>query len=196
MIVLLETERLRLRRFVPTDAAHLIELDSDPAVMRYLTGGAPTPADVIESEILARFLERDERGFGFWAAVEKTDDTFVGWFSLRPSRAGVAELGYRLRRSVWGRGYATEVVRCLIRKAFVDLGVRRLVATTYEANLASRRVAEKAGLRLVRTYRMTAADLERADTYRSSGTDPWDGNDLEYALDKWDWEQQNGGRGR
>jgi RimJ/RimL family protein N-acetyltransferase len=195
MHVFLETERLMLRRLTAADVDHLVELDSDPAVMRFLTGGAATPRDVIEQEILPRFLRSYEPydGFGVWAAIEKATGDFLGWFSLRPEE-GVGpdevSLGYRLRRVAWGKGYATEGARALIRKAFAELGVRRVVATTYQDNLASRRVMEKAGLRLVRTFRITPEELAAAGTFQVTSQEPWDGDDVEYALDKANWEQQ------
>ena len=65
------------------------------------------------------------------------------------------ELVYEFQRSAWGQGYGTEASRALICKGFTELGVRRVVASTYADNLASRRVMEKAGLTLVRTYRLT-----------------------------------------
>ena len=99
--------------------------------------------------------------FGFWAAIEKSTGEFVGWFHLRPPKRGrpdEAELGYRLRRSAWGKGYATEGSRALIRKAFTELDVKRVVAFTMAVNLASRRVMEKAGLVHVRTFNETWPD--------------------------------------
>ena len=65
----------------------------------------------------------------------------AGW-----DQDGVAELGYRLRRSAWGKGYATEGSRALIGKGFTEFGVRRVVAETLAGNLGSRRVLEKSGL--------------------------------------------------
>lgn len=62
------------------------------------------------------------------------------------------ELGYRLRRAAWGRGYATEGSRALVRKAFTDLGARRVYAETMFVNTRSRRVMEKAGLSFVRVF--------------------------------------------
>ncbi len=82
--VLLETGRLRLRRFTEADADALTELDSDPEVMRYLTGGQPTPADVVRGELLPRLLAGYDRhpGLGRWAAVDRATGTFLGWFAL------------------------------------------------------------------------------------------------------------------
>ena len=185
MQVFLETERLVLRRFTPADVDHLVELDSDPAVMRFLTGGAPTPRAVIEHDRLPRILSDYERwaGFGCWAAIAKATGDFLGWFHFGPpagAGSDEAELGYRLRQAAWGKGYATEGARALIHKGFTDLGVRRVFATTYQNNLASRRVMEKAGLTLVRTF-------HQSWPYRLEGDEF---GDVEYALHKADWEQR------
>jgi RimJ/RimL family protein N-acetyltransferase len=195
MQVFLETERLVLRRFTEDDVDNLYDLDGDPEVMRFLTGGAPTPREAIERDILPRFLGYYERfeGFGRWAAIEKDTGDFLGWFGFRlreDTSPGEAALSYRLRRSAWGKGYATEGSRALIRKGFAELGVRRVVATTYQDNAASRRVMEKSGLKLVRTYRMTPEGLMAQSTYDATSADLWDGDDVEYALTKADWERQ------
>jgi RimJ/RimL family protein N-acetyltransferase len=192
MHVLLETSRLVLRRFTPADADRLYELDNDPEVMRYINGGTPTPREVIQDAILPVFLRYDERtpGYGFWAAVEKASGDWIGWFSLRPSTGapGEAILGYRLRRAAWGNGYAIEGARALIDVGFAELGVRRVVATTYEDNVASRRVMEKLGMTLVRRFRITEEDIVRADTYHATSVEPWEGDDVEYALERVDWD--------
>lgn len=159
MDVFLETERLVLRRFTPDDVDDLVELDSDPDVMRYINGGETTPREEIEHDRLPAYLRYYERfaGFGFWAAVEKTSGRCIGWLHLRPPPGfpeDEPELGYRLRKAVWGRGYATEGSRALIDTAFADLGVRRVFATTMAVNLASRRVMEKCGLRFVRSFHL------------------------------------------
>ena len=185
MRVFLETERLVLRRFTEADVDILFDLDSDPDVMRFLTGGKPTPREVIQNETLPRFLHYYERfeGFGFWAAIEKSTGEFLGWFEFRPrggSGPEEVELGYRLRRSAWGKGYATEGSRALIRKGFTELGVRRVVASTMAVNIASRRVMEKAGLTLERTFHRSWPDpIEGAEQ-----------GDVEYALRKADWEDR------
>ncbi|WP_433687349.1 GNAT family N-acetyltransferase [Micromonospora carbonacea] len=90
--VLLETGRLRLRRFTGADADALTELDADPEVMRYLTGGRPTPAEVVRGELLPRLLAGYDRhpGLGRWAAVDRTTGTFLGWFALDAPAAGPA----------------------------------------------------------------------------------------------------------
>jgi RimJ/RimL family protein N-acetyltransferase len=185
MQVYLETERLVLRRFTEADVENLVELDSDPEVMRYVTGRT-TPRAEIEQAILPRFLSYYARGdrYGFWAAIEKASGDFLGWFHFRPqpdADPDEPELGYRLRRAAWGKGYATEGARALIRKGFAEFGVRRVVASAAAANIASWRVMEKAGLTRVRTYRITFPDL----------FDGEEQEDVEYALTREDWERAN-----
>ncbi len=128
----------------------LFELDSDPEVMRHISKGQPTPLDRIQNEILPRFLNYYTQSppRGFWAARLRDTREFVGWFHLRPDKItpDEMELGYRLRRSAWGQGLATEGSRALVRKAFGEWGYPRLSARTLVDNLGSRRVMEKAGL--------------------------------------------------
>jgi RimJ/RimL family protein N-acetyltransferase len=186
MHVFCETRRLVLRRFTTADVGNLVSLDADPDVMRFITGGMPTPREEIENEVLPAFLAYYERfeGYGFWAAIEKPAGPFLGWFHPRPREGagpGEAELGYRLHRSAWGKGYATEGSRALIRKGFTEFGMQRVVAETMAVNLASRRVMEKSGLTLVRSFRQPWP-------YPIEGDDQ---GDVEYALDKADWERQN-----
>lgn len=185
MRIFLETDRLVLRGFTEDDVDSLVELDSDPDVMRFINGGKATPRDVIEIESLPRFLQYYERfeGYGFWAAIEKSTGGFLGWFHFRPAEGASLdepELGYRLRRSAWGKGYATEGSRALIRKGFGELGVRRVVASTMAVNVASRRVMEKAGLTLVRTFHQAWPDVIEGGEH----------GDVEYALTKADWERR------
>ncbi|MET8231072.1 GNAT family N-acetyltransferase [Micromonospora sp. NPDC005298] len=151
------TERLLLRRLTMADVDVLVELDSDPEVMRFLTGGVATPLVTVRDEQLPKLLAQYDRypGLGRWAALDRGTGDFLGWFALDPSEDGTeAELGYRLRRSAWGRGLATEGSRALVRYAFDRVGVRRVWAETMAVNERSRRVLAKAGLRHVRTFHL------------------------------------------
>ena len=181
--VFLETQRLVLRRFTVADADDLVSLDADPDVMRFVTGGISTSREEIENDVLPAFLGYYQRyeGFGFWAAVAKPTGEFLGWFRFRPRQnavPGEVELGYRLRKPAWGKGYATEGSRALIRKGFTEFGVQRVVAEAMAVNAASRRVMEKAGLKLVRTFYQPWPYPMEGDQF----------GDVEYALDKADWQ--------
>jgi len=118
----IRTDRLCLRRLTAAHLPDLVELDSDPEVMRFISGGEPSSRQRYESELLPRMLAWDAEPYGFLAAYEA--DAFVGWFHLRPTVAPgetMLELGYRLRRAAWGRGLATEGGRALVRYAFEEL---------------------------------------------------------------------------
>jgi len=149
--ILLETARLYLRRLWPEDVGLLCDLDSDPEVMRFISRGQPTPLARMENEYLPRILSyyRTWPPQGFWIAHLRANDDFIGWFHLRPDKMqpDEMELGYRLKRSVWGRGLATEGSCVLVEKSFGAWGYQKVCARTLVVNLASRRVMEKAGLR-------------------------------------------------
>ena len=176
--VFVETERLVLRRFVPADVDLLFSLHNDPEVMRFLNGGRETPRQEIERQFREHFAKD-----GHWAAMERAMEDFVGWFGLHPREdhgSRELELGYRIRRSVWGRGYATEGSRALIRKSFAELGARRVFAETMAVNLASRRVMEKSGLEYVRTFHVNWPNP-------IAGTEQ---GEVEYALTRAAWERR------
>ena len=180
----LETDRLFLRPFTADDVDNLVALDSDAAVMRFINGGRPTPREEVAGKVLPRFLWYQEQphGYGFWAVEEKATGAFIGWFHLRPDPDGgdpaEPELGYRLIRETWGRGFATEGSRALIARAFTELGARRVWAATMVLNVSSRRVMEKAGMRQVRTFWGEWPEKIPGDEH----------GDVEYAITREEWE--------
>jgi RimJ/RimL family protein N-acetyltransferase len=190
--IILETPRLVMRQFTEDDEDNLFNLNSDPEVMRYLTGGRPTPREEIRDRIIPFHLGvygRLDR-LGTWAAESAATGEFLGWFHFRPGHGSDditnAELGYRLCRSAWNKGYATEGSRALISMGFTDLGVERVFALTMTVNSASRRVLEKCGLTLVRTIPFDGPDgIEGAE----HGT-------VEYALAKPGQDAGEGGEAR
>ena len=154
--------------------------------MRFVNGGKRTSREEIENEFLPAFLGYYQRyqEYGFWAAIKRSTGEFLGWFHFRPRDPAApeqAELGYRLRKSAWGNGYATEGSRALIRKGFTESGVQLVTAEAMAANMASRRVMEKAGLTLVRTFYQPWPGAVGSDELEV----------VEYALRKADWEQQD-----
>lgn len=149
-MILLETARLRLRRFSPDDLDRLVDLDSDPEVMRFITYGVVTPRATYEQVILPRWLAIYARSpeLGYWAAEDRHAGVFLGWFHLRPDRfdEGELELGYRLVRPAWGRGLATEGALAVIEHGFTRADAVKVTARTMAANQRSRRVMQKCGL--------------------------------------------------
>jgi RimJ/RimL family protein N-acetyltransferase len=179
----LTTQRLQLRHFTLADIDHVVALDSDPEVMRFISYGAPTPRDVIEQRVLPswiKYYERDER-IGFWAAELLSTGEFIGWFHLRPDRfvPEEQELGYRLRRDAWGKGLATEGSLALIADGFSASKFSKITARTLLGNLGSQRVMQKCGLTLEENFvypedvlRGGTEDSRRAVKY-STRRDVW-----------------------
>ncbi|MBT2369845.1 GNAT family N-acetyltransferase [Streptomyces sp. ISL-10] len=185
MHVFLTTERLGLRSFTDADTDDLFALDNDPDVMRFINGGRPTSREAIREQTLPRLL-RDcpcLRTRSYWAAEEKATGTFLGWFEFRPlddHSPAVVELGYRLNKAAWGKGFATEGSRALISKGFTDLAVERVTANTMTVNAGSRRVMEKAGLSFLRKF---TGDWPEAIAGSEHG-------EVEYELTRADWQQR------
>jgi RimJ/RimL family protein N-acetyltransferase len=181
MEIFLATNRLLFRRFTTADPDLLVELDSDPEVMRYINGGKPTKRIHIETGTLPAMLRDYERfpGLGAFAAITKGGNEFIGWFMLLPDPAvgkDTAELGYRLRKRFWGKGYATEGALALVRHGFVDADVRRIYAETMAVNTGSRRVMEKVGLQYELTYFPPFAPIEGSEH-----------GEVRYTLDREEW---------
>ena len=187
MHIILETPRLALRQFTEDDVANLFDLNNDPQVMRYITGGRPTPLEELRDEVIPFHLAVYERldRLGTWAA-ESAAREFLGWFHFRPGPGADisnVDLGYRLRRSAWNQGYATEGSRALIRMGFTDLGVERVFGHTMTVNAASRRVLEKCGMTLVRTTPYEGPDVIEGSEH----------GEVEYALTKPEWQARAAG---
>lgn len=151
-----ETARTRLRPFTADDLDLLLQLDADPGVLRYITGGPPLPREEMVSWVVPRFLSpaAQGHGLGFYVAHDLATDTFLGWAHLRRDETEPAwvEVGYRLRTAWWGRGLATELTQALIRVAFVERDEHTVSARALVDNAASRRVMEKCGLRHAGDY--------------------------------------------
>jgi RimJ/RimL family protein N-acetyltransferase len=148
-MVIAETARLILRNFHALDGDAMDRVFGDPEVMRY-SSGIKHPDWV--RNWLRRCLEdyHEKWGFGLWAVVEKRSSDVIGYCGLsRFADVGgqpETEIGYRLARTHWGRGLATEAA-CAVRDySFGTLSLVRLISIIDPKNIASIRVAEKTGL--------------------------------------------------
>ena len=143
----LTTERLLLRPLAADDLDALASFYGDPEVMRYVGGGRALAREETRSSLerMVGTFERD--GYGQWAVVERSSETFVGragvleWPDLGPS--GETEIGYLLGRPHWGHGFATEAALAARDHALEILGRRRLISLIDHANERSARVAIK-----------------------------------------------------
>lgn len=145
----LETPRLRLRHWRPSDREPFAAINADPAVMEYF----PAPLDREESDRLIDSIEtRFERhGFGLWALEVLATEEFVGFTGLAaPSFEAhftpAVEVGWRLARPAWGKGYATEAGRASLAFGFEQAGLREVVSLTSVGNARSRAVMERLGM--------------------------------------------------
>jgi [ribosomal protein S5]-alanine N-acetyltransferase len=149
MIVIAQTERLLLRHFHLDDGSAIDRVFGDAEVMRY-GRGAQTP-EWVRQWLRAWQQKYEVNGYGLWAVVEYDSQTVIGYCGLShfPDVGGQpeVEVGYRLARAYWGRGYATEAARAVRDYAFNTLKLPRLIAIVDPQNVASIHVAEKLGLR-------------------------------------------------
>jgi RimJ/RimL family protein N-acetyltransferase len=151
--VFIESERLRMRPFREDDEALLLEIDSDPEVMKYLTYGRPSTPE--EGKVYIKRImtvqKRHRDRLGYWVAYEKESGQPIGWFHFRPCKQDIyntdrIELGYRLMRRFWGKGYATEGSRALIEYGREVLGTKEVFAQTLVENSGSQKVMKKLGM--------------------------------------------------
>lgn len=145
----LRTDRLLLRPWRDTDLAPFAALNADPEVMRHF----PAPLTRTESDSLAHRLADgiDTRGWGLWALETVPDGEFIGFTGLSPVGfdahfTPAVEIGWRLARTAWGRGHATEAARAALAFASDELGLEEVVSFTATGNARSRAVMARLGM--------------------------------------------------
>lgn len=158
MKTFIETERLILRALLETDANGIFELDADAEVHRYL-GNNPITTIEQASEVISYIRKQYiENGIGRWAIIEKETDAFVGWggfkfvTELTNGHQNYYDLGYRLIKRFWGRGYATESAQASIDYAFNELKLSAIYAIADSQNLSSKKVLEKCNFQFVEMF--------------------------------------------
>jgi len=149
---MIDTPRLRLRRWEPRDRAHFAALNADPAVMRFFL----KPLLRFESDALVSRLEDRwaADGVSFGVAERRDDGAFLGMLGLSrlrfpelgPPFDGALEVGWRLARAHWGQGYATEAAAAWLDFGFEALGDAEIVAITAVPNLPSQAVMCRLGM--------------------------------------------------
>ncbi len=146
------TERLLLRPWKEGDFAPFAELNADPRVREFF----PSTLSREQSDAGARYFQgtyaRD--GFCFFAAELTATGEFIGFIGIQTMdfvvpavKQPAVEIGWRLSHAHWGKGLATEGARSVLRYAFEKLKLPEVVAITVPANIRSRRVMEKIGMK-------------------------------------------------
>ena len=151
MQILFETTRLIFRRFTEADAALILQLNSDPEVLKYLH--EPVLQDLEHARKIIReiILPQYENNLGRWAMHLKENNEFIGWCGLkfRPEIDEI-DLGYRLQKKYWGMGFATESARKTLDVGINVLGLHAITGRAHIENVSSLRVLEKIGMKYIK----------------------------------------------
>ena len=153
MKVILETDRLFLREYVEDDAEAFFRLNSDPEVLRFVPDKRLLNVEQAR-QILVDHPIADYRkyGFGRGACILKSTGEQIGFAGLKYlEELGEVDVAFRLMRTHWGLGLATEAALASVRFGFADLGLKRIIGLVMPENIASVRVLEKTGLRYAET---------------------------------------------
>ena len=149
--MVLATGRLILREMTLDDVDELLEVFSDPEAMQFY----PKPFDrpMTQTWVERNIQRYTQYGFGLWALMLKESGELIGDCGLvlqAVDGVEAVEIGYHVRRDLWGLGFATEAAQACRDYGFSQLGCTKLISLIHPANLASRRVAEKTGMRLTK----------------------------------------------
>lgn len=151
MKIIFETERLIFRRFTQADTGLLLTLNSDPAVLKYLDEPVLDTEDKAAEVLKNIILPQYELNLGRWALHQKEDKKFIGWCGLKLSTTlHETDLGYRLMKTAWGKGYATEAASHTLKYAFETLQVKKITGRAHIENTASIKVMQKIGMKYIR----------------------------------------------
>jgi ribosomal-protein-alanine N-acetyltransferase len=150
--IVIETERLILRRLTTADLDDLAGLYREPEVRRYFPDGTRTYEQTREELEWIIDVYYRQYGYGLWATILKETGAFIGRCGLLPWEIGgrtEVEVAYLLDKNYWGRGLGTEAARAIVAHAFATLAVERLICMVDPGNSASRRVAERVGMTML-----------------------------------------------
>jgi RimJ/RimL family protein N-acetyltransferase len=154
-VIGISTPRLVLRRWREDDVAPMSAINADAEVMRWIGDGSIRDDQQTNLGIDAWEREWDRRGFGLFALELRTTGELIGFTGLAvpdflPEVMPAVEIGWRLGRSFWGHGLATEAARAALRFGLIDRGLERIVSIAQVGNEASEHIMGKLGMRLER----------------------------------------------
>lgn len=162
MLQIPATERLHFALLSEQDAPLFFELDQDVEVMRYINGGKLTSMQTIVEVMLPRMAQyRDVTlGYGIWQVRRTEDNVYLGWVLIRPMGFNTlepssddVEIGWRLKREFWGRGYASEAARAVADRVLANnQNVQFLSAIAMPDNAGSVGVMRKLGMQFIKRF--------------------------------------------
>jgi ribosomal-protein-alanine N-acetyltransferase len=144
-MIVLTTERLILREFELTDAEAMFNLNRDEEVLRY-TGDKQFESIEDANNFFKNYPDYEKNGFGRWALVTKGDKKVIGWCGLKKHEDNTVDIGYRIFKNQWNKGYATEASIACLEYGFQVFELDEIIANAATENKASIRVMEKIGM--------------------------------------------------
>ncbi len=166
--MVIETERLILDSWESRDWEELRPIATDVEVMRFITGGAPWPDELIRSFVDRQISTLSGHGFCRWKLIEKSTGAMIGFCGVGFWRdSPTPEIGWWLARQCWGKGLATEAARAALRHVFEQIGLDRIISIAMPANTASTRIMRKLGLTLERVFESGGTALVQYAIHRS-----------------------------
>lgn len=145
----LRTQRLLFRKFEPGDVEALAAIAADEAVARYVGDGRPLTREQASLWVERSRANVERFGYGTGAVIEMATRRLIGWAGFARPDDGPEEIIYGFARDIWGRGYGSELLAGLVSWATLELGKAQLIATVNPRNLASVRMLDNQGFRLV-----------------------------------------------
>ncbi len=171
-MTVIETQRLILDPYVPSDAARMAALHADPIVMDFLKDSKPLTAEEA-AETFQRYLQCWEtNGFGIYAVRQRTDGAFVGecGFWNRPDKPGVS-MRFLTHSGFWGQGLGTEMNTAVTSWLFTNTGVMSFWAVTQARNKGAVAILRRLGGRVTETAHMGNTGLWRFEIDRLAWAD-------------------------
>ncbi len=156
--VFAETPRLILREILPSDVDGMFELDSDPAVHRYLGNKTVTSKEEIIQVIQYIRQQYTDHGIGRWAIIDKNSQEFMGWTGLKlvteptNNHQNYYDIGYRLIPKYWGKGIATESAIASLEYALKELHLNEVYAAANIENHESNKILKRLGMQFIETF--------------------------------------------
>ena len=148
MQVIFETPRLFLRRFTEEDVPLVYKLNSDPEIIKYVHEPVLENEEQAKEILINNILPQYKLNVGRWAIHTKADYEFIGWCGLKYiEEPKMIDLGYRLLKTAWGKGYATEAAQYTLIYGLRDLKIDLITGTAHSENIASIKVLEKIGMK-------------------------------------------------
>lgn len=145
-MITIETPRLYLREFMEEDAHWMYLLNNDEEVIRY-TEDIPFSSEEEAAGLIHNYDQYTKYGFGRLTVLVKNTEAYAGWCGLKYDEADdEVNIGFRLLKSMWNKGYATEAAIACIDHEFRKLKTTRIIGRVLRENTASVKVLEKAGL--------------------------------------------------